>query len=269
MARLNVPRTPIRTHEGGRAKRINAELQLRRSVMACMLWEKTFYESGEDIATRIANLIPLVKPEIVSQIAKDARNEMHLRHVPLLVTRYMANIISHKSLVANTLAEIIQRPDELAEFVAIYWKDGKQKLSAQVKKGLSKAFTKFNEFQLAKYNRDGEIKLKDVMFLCHAKPITGVKGYNKEARRKGALCPGDLGSRLFKKLVDNSLTTPNTWEVNLSVPGTDKKAVWTKLLREGKLGGLALLRNLRNMQQVNVDEDLIIKSIRNIRSKRI
>jgi 60 kDa SS-A/Ro ribonucleoprotein len=44
------------------------------------------------------------------------------------------------------LERVIQRPDELTEFLAIYWKDGRQPLSAQVKKGLARAFRKFNEY---------------------------------------------------------------------------------------------------------------------------
>jgi len=41
--------TSFVTHEGAPAKRINAELELRRSVMACMLWEDSFYEDGHSI----------------------------------------------------------------------------------------------------------------------------------------------------------------------------------------------------------------------------
>ncbi len=66
-------------------------------------------------------------------------------------------------LVAETLARVIQRADELAEFVAIYWKDGRVPLSAQVKKGLAAAFPKFDEYALAKYDRGGPVKLRDVL----------------------------------------------------------------------------------------------------------
>lgn len=150
MAKINIPRQPIHTFEGGKAKHINPEMQLRRSVMSCLLWEREFYEEGEDIASRIISLIPKVSPEKVAAMAIEARGRMKLRHVPLLIVREMARHNSHKGLVGQTLAEIIQRPDELAEFVAIYWKDGRQPLSAQVKKGLAAAFTKFEEYALAK-----------------------------------------------------------------------------------------------------------------------
>ena len=250
MAKLNVPKPSIHTHEGGKAKHVNAELELRRSVMACMLWEKQFYESGQDIADRIAGLIPKVAPEKVATIAVEAREQMKLRHVPLLIVREMARHNAHKHLVAGTLARVIQRADELAEFVAIYWKDKKQPLSAQVKKGLAAAFTKFSAYQLAKYNRDGSIKLRDVLFLCHAKP--------KDPEQEAA----------WKKLVDGTLEPPDTWEVALS-SGGDKKAHWERLLSKNKLGAMALLRNLRNFNQSSVDEGIVLSALDKIKVERV
>jgi hypothetical protein len=52
----NTPK-PVRTHEGAVAKRITPVQELRRSVMACMLWENSFYESGKTIADRIEELV--------------------------------------------------------------------------------------------------------------------------------------------------------------------------------------------------------------------
>jgi len=149
-----------RTAQGAAASRINPELQLRRSVMACLLWEDAFYEECVSIADRMASLVPKVAADAVQRIALEARNEMKLRHTPLLIVREMARLASHRNLVAKTLTEIIQRPDELAEFLAIYWKEKKQPLAAQVKKGLAAAFAKFDAYQLAKYNRDHAIKLR-------------------------------------------------------------------------------------------------------------
>lgn len=240
----------LRTHEGAPAKRINAELQLRRSLMACMLWESTFYEDGQSIADRIASLVSEVEPDVVASMAIEAREKMKLRHAPLWVVREMAKHPRHKALVSDTLARVIQRADELAEFVALYWKDGRQPLSKQVKKGLAQAFTKFNAYQLAKYNRDGAIKLRDVLFLCHAKP--------KDAEQE----------ETWKQLVEGTLPVPDTWEVSLSA-GKDKKESWERLLVENKLGGLALLRNLRNMAESKVDENLIFSALDNMKTERI
>ncbi len=245
--RTNKKTPQIFTHEGAAAQHINPELQLRRSVMSCMLWEIEFYEDGYSIADRIASMVPQVGAEKCSAMAIEARNKMKLRHVPLLIAREMTR---NKMPVSELLAEIIQRPDELTEFLSIYWMGGKCPLSAQVKKGLAKALTKFDEYSLAKYNRGDTIKLRDVLFLCHAKPID------------------DNQEKLWIKLINNELQVPDTWEVALS-SGKDKKETWERLISENKLGGLAILRNLRNMQEVKLSSDTIRQAIKQVKTDRI
>jgi 60 kDa SS-A/Ro ribonucleoprotein len=94
--------------------------------------------------------LPKVAAEKVAALAIEAREQMKLRRAPLLLVREMARHKTHRAPVSSTLANILQRADELAEFVAIYWKDGRVPLSGQVKKGLAAAFPKFDEYQLAK-----------------------------------------------------------------------------------------------------------------------
>jgi 60 kDa SS-A/Ro ribonucleoprotein len=226
------------TAEGAIAARIGPEQELRRTVAACLLWEDGFYESGASIADRIKALVPKCRAEFVAACAFEARTKMKLRHAPLLLVREMARSVPHSAMVGKLLPDVIQRADELAEFVSIYWKDGKESLSKQVKTGLAAAFGKFNEYQLAKYNRDGAVKLRDVLFLCHAKP------------------KDDEQAALWKKLVDGKLETPDTWEVALS-GGADKKATFERLMVEGQLGALAFLRNMRNMKEAGVSQDLV------------
>ena len=257
MARLNLMNLArgIRTHEGAPARHLSIELQLRRSVLACLLWESQFYEDGVEIAGRIAELVPKVEPERVAALAVEAREQMKLRHVPLLLVREMARHKTHRVLVAETLERVIQRADELAEFVAIYWKDGRVPLSAQVKKGLAAAFPKFDEYQLAKYDRGGPIKLRDVLFLAHAKPRD------------------DQQAGVWKKLIWGRLAVPDTWEVALSAAGAEngvsKREAWTRLLAENKLGALALLRNLRNLRESGVDEALVLSALETMNAQRV
>lgn len=232
---------------GKRAARQDAEALLRRSIMGCLLWEDIAYQGGVSVAKRIADLVPLVDPSTVADIAREARFGQKLRHVPLLVAREMARHESHRGLVQGVLNDVINRPDELSEFLSIYWKDGKCPLAAQVKKGLAAAFTKFDEYQLAKWNRPKDINLRDVLFLSHAKP------------------KDDAQAAMWKRLVDGELATPDTWEVGLSAAkGTaEKLAVWQGLIERNKLGALAVLKNLRNMQQAGVSRDLIAQAIEN------
>jgi len=264
MARLNLMNlnSGARTHEGAPARNIPAELQLRRSVLACLLWETQFYEDGVEISGRIAELVPKVAVEKVAALAVEAREKMKLRHAPLLLVREMARHKTHRAMVADTLQRVIQRADELSEFVAIYWKDGRVPLSGQVKKGLAAAFPKFDEYALAKYDRGGPIKLRDVLFLSHAKP-------RDEAQ-----------AAVWRKLIWGRLATPDTWEVALSASGersgesgaekgADKREAWQTLLSENKLGALALLRNLRNMREAGVDEELVLQALRSMNAARV
>jgi hypothetical protein len=244
-------RSFLRTHEGAPAAAISAEQALRRSVLACMLWENEFYEDGVTIADRIRALVPQVEAEKVAALAVEARTRMKLRHVPLLLVREMARYVTHRGLVAETLVRVIQRADELAEFVAIYWAEGRVPLSGQVKKGLAAAFTKFDEYALAKYDRAGAVRLRDVLFLCHAKPVDAAQ------------------AELWKRLIAGELATPDTWEVALSAGETGKRANWERLLAEGKLGALALLRNLRNLREAQVDESLVLAALDAMRTERV
>ena len=172
MATLNkkTEGTGRKTFEGGPAiGSRGAGVELRRAVSCCLLWENQFYESGQEIGDRIAELVGKTNADEVAQLAVEARSVFNLRHVPLLLCVELARL---GKLRAETLKAVIQRPDELSEFMAIYWRDGKCKLSNQAKKGLADAFGKFSEYQLAKYNRDRDIKLRDVMFLTHPKPVS-------------------------------------------------------------------------------------------------
>ncbi|OKO77475.1 TROVE domain-containing protein [Bradyrhizobium sp. NAS96.2] len=246
------------TREGARGKRFTPEMELRRALLNCLLWESQFYEDGVAIADRIKALVPLVAPERTAELAIAARETMKLRHAPLLVVREMARHPTHRALVADTLARVIQRPDEMTELLAIYWADAlgpqqqrkRQPVSAQVKKGLARALTKFDAYQLAKYDRDGAVRIKDVLFLVHAKP--------KDAAQE----------KVWKQLVDGELASPDTWEVSLS-SGKDKRETFERLIAENRLGGLALLRNLRLMQKAEVPRRTIAEAIDAMRTDRI
>ena len=250
----------IYTHEGAVAVFINPVDQLRRSVMSCMLWEGEHYEDGQAIAKRIQDATAEILKnkngaDTVANIAYEARTKMKLRHVPLLLLISLIKSKSEnvRSVVAGAIAHVIQRPDEMGELIALYWKlnDGRKMLPAQMKKGLAAAFQKFDAYTLGKWNSDASaVKLRDVLFLTHAKPKDQAQ------------------AELWKKIVDKTLESPDTWEVALS-GGADKKETFARLLAEEKLGALALLRNLRNMQQSGVDIDAIRKGLGSMKTERV
>lgn len=227
-----------KTHEGASAARINAEQQLRRSVMSCMLFEDTFYEDGVEIAKRISDLTAQLPFEKVAEIAIEAREKMKLRHVPLWLTAALLKARHTGRKVGDLVSQVCQRADEPAELLSMYWKDQPEApLPKQLKVGLARALGKFNEYNLSKYDRDGAVKLRDVLFLSHAKPT-------KEREE------------LYKRIAERKLVTPDTWEVALS-GGADKRETFERLMAEKKLGALAFLRNLRNMADSNVPAETV------------
>lgn len=238
----------IYTHEGAPASpHLTPIQQLRRSVLACLLWEDSFYEDGKSIAERIKETALNVSPQELASLAIEARREYKLRHVPLLLLLVLAKTgkgIPH--LTADTVQNVINRADEMAELLAMFFQQNgnaaNQPIPNQFKKGLARAFAKFDEYQLAKYNRKNAVKLRDVLFMAHPKA-------ENESR-----------NALYNRLSKNELAIPDTWEVNLSA-GKDKAETFTRMLQENKLGYMALLKNLRLMDQAGVDAELIENAI--------
>lgn len=251
MATLNRNKADF-THEGARAARVGPVAQLERSVLSCLLWENEFYESGQTIANRIGSLVKAVPPAEVARVAIRAKDEMKLRHVPLLIAREMMRSKEGRALAREVLPRVILRPDDITEFLAIYWKTNpNEPLAKQVKRWVGESFRSFDEYQLAKYNGGSKaIKLRDAIRLTRPKP------------------KDDAQAELWRKLVKGELATPETWEVELS-KGGDKKAAWTRLLHLKKLGGLAMLRNIRNMTEAGVDKNLIREGIQAVQPGRL
>ncbi len=249
----NRSRTVLRTtHEGGPASpHISAENQLRRLVMACLLFEDQFYVNGVAVADQIEAAAALVDAATLSKIAIEARNVAQLRHVPLLLADIMTKRFPD---MAGAVAQLLQRADEPAELIALNLQrrgilnvNKAKTLPASIRKGIELALQlgkNFGAYGLAKYDRkDATVKLRDVFRLVHPEPLN------------------DEQSALWKKAVAGDLPIPDTWEVALS-GGEDKRETFERLIREGSLGYMALLRNLRKMLEVGVPQDMIEAAIR-------
>lgn len=237
---------------GAYAARQDAVSLLKRVVMANLLWEDIAYIDGRKVADQLTEVVPQCPPETVYDIALASRLEQKLRHTPLLLAVEMCRYPEHAKFVGRLLPQIITRADMLTDFLALYWSrnGGKKTVSHQALKGLAEAFHNFDEYQFSKYDRDTEVKLRDVMFVCHPAPRTS----EEEA--------------LYRKIAERTLATPDTWEVALSA-GEDKKMTWERLVSENKLGGLAFLRNLSNMRKASVERDVIAKGFDRLSSSML
>ena len=242
-----------KNYEGAKAYAMTPELELYTAVVTASLSD-TFYEKQDERTDRIAQLIGKVSPEFVARLAVYTRTEMHLRSIPLLLLVELAKIHNGDDLVARAVEKTVLRADEIMELLMCYqWRNPSNdarkklgKLSRQIQNGLQRAFNHFDEYQFAKYDRENlEVKLRDALFLVHPK----AKDEQQQA--------------IFDKIVNRQLEVPYTWETELSALGQQKfesdelkqKAVlekWEELINSGKLGYMALLRNLRNILQADV-----------------
>lgn len=267
MAKLNVKRSNVEGEfrpPGARFEPADM-LALRRTVACCLLWERSAQESGEDVATRLRRLVYCVPVDFTVAVAVEAREVHGLRHAPLYLARELARHPKGASKLRELLPRIITRADQTAEFLALYWADngGRKTLSAGVKKGLAAAFQHFDAYQLAKWDRSqAKVRLRDVAFLAHPRGAKGDSEFeattSERTYKDGQGRVLGKGVRLRRpgsiqdQLVNDALATPETWEVKISAAGADqakKTEAWRRLLEEGQLGGLAWLRNLRNLSE--------------------
>ncbi|CAB4164542.1 TROVE domain containing protein [uncultured Caudovirales phage] len=255
--------------EGGKSTIVSPINQLRRVTLACLLWEDTFYVSGEKSTDIIDKLCAKLSCDDIAKVALECSTKGQLRHIPLyLIIQALKRPreANKQSILSDVIAAVCKRPDQMTDLVALYWKDGKKMLPHQMRKGLKKAFDRFDEYQLSKYNRDNAVKLRDVAFLTHIKAGKFIKRgklyadlvnkthYPQHTKSGYAVCA------LYQLEGKPGLQTPDTWEVRLSA-GHDKKESFQELLEKGKMGKLAIIRNLRNMHEAGVSTDLIAKEL--------
>jgi hypothetical protein len=243
----------VKNYEGAKVYKLTPEMELYSAVVTASLSDN-FYEKSDVRLARIQELMLKSNPEYVAKLAVYARNEMYMRSMPLVLAVELAKANSGNALVGKTVSGVVKRADEITELLAYYQlannRNGVKKLnklSKQIQKGLSEAFNRFDEYQFAKYNRAAEIKLRDALFIVHPK------------------AKDESQQELFNKIATDELTVPYTWETELSALGQVKyenekakadalKVKWEELIESGKIGYMALMRNLRNILEANVSE---------------
>lgn len=183
-----------------------------------------------------------------------ARSKMGMRTFPIALTVQFAKFLHEQGKpyqhMRSLVRDVISRADEINELYAYSLSvfGDKGSIPLAIKKGVADAFNKFDAYQFGKYNRDGAISFKDTLRIVHPKPIDGVH------------------SEIFQKIIDGKLEAPYTWEVELSKNGQlatseqkSKAQLWTELFDSGKMGYMAVLRNLRNISEAGVSDHTRLK----------
>ncbi len=242
MAKFSKKSTPEKTvnKAGGFAYKLDVKTELVSAVLTTFL-ENKFYETGDERLERIKDLVRKNKPQFVANLAIIARKEFNLRSVVTVLLGELAKIHRGDSLVKDTIEDSALRVDDLTELVAYVGSP----IPKQVKRGVRNALFKFDRYQLAKYKGEGNVvSLVDLFNMVHPKV--------KHAKEEQKIA--------WKDLIEGNLKSFDTWETEISNTKDPKKA-WSALVNEGKLGYMAMLRNLNNLIKNNVDDEVISKVV--------
>jgi hypothetical protein len=119
-----------------------------------------------------SRLLKKIDPLFAAKTAIYASCELGMRiNVHLLIAN-LAPYISGNSWAKSFYTTVIMRPDDMADIIELYWQSGKKPLPAALSRGFAKAFDKFDNDQITRYNsKGGNISLIDIVNLIHPKPI--------------------------------------------------------------------------------------------------
>lgn len=238
---------------GGLAYQDTPAIALYKQV-ATSLWSGDgYYEKQQQWFERFqANVSQAISEDVqfpfkLAAYARD-KSGLALRTSPIgLYAEASVNKASMNTGLARRYAsKVILRADEPGEVLAYLKLHHNDVVPHGVVRGIADTLPNFNEYQLAKY-KDG---LRNVIRLTRPKPKT------------------DEQRTLWGRAVSNTLEVPYTWEVELSkAQGDDeKRAVWNQLLKSGKLGIFALVRNIRNIAKAGAD---IEEALSQVTEKRV
>lgn len=230
MSKFNTTNTIKTTNkEGHTAYSMSDKSKLVTQVLTSFFNEQKFYSSDDSDMIETIKRVIKKDADFVSRLAVFARREFNMRSVAHVLTAYLAHESEGKPYTRSTINGITVRGDDVTELMSFYLSTFGKPIPNAMRKGINDAFSRFDEYTLAKYKGDGKgVKMRDLAILCHPAP-------KDEAQ-----------SALWKRLLEGTLATPVTWETQLSANGNNRET-WEKLIDSGKVGYMALLRNLRNI----------------------
>jgi hypothetical protein len=293
LAVLSGRRSPVtstgpasRTYEGAPGWARDAKSELFLLAVTSLAGEDTFYERAADRDARLAQLAGQVAVDDIAWLTRLVtwvRDEAHLRSVA--VTMAAEGVAArlgagehggNRALVAAAL----RRPDEPGELVAYWLTRHGRALPKPVKRGTADAVRRlYTERAVAKYDTaTAAVRFGDVLQLTHPAPSAPWQGdlfAHAISRRHGRAFepPASLPvlrareqllavpaeERRAVLLGDNGVqrlqAAGMTWESVAGWLGGPLDAqVWERLV--GVMGYMALLRNLRNLDEAGVGDDV-------------
>lgn len=238
--------------EGSPAFELKDKQRLVTGVLTCLVNEPKFYGDTTNDIIKCAREMIKKDPNFVAKLAVYTRKELHLRTISQVLVAELGKGARYNTSVRKATRGIIERPDDMTGILSYHlntWGPRKKgnSIPRSIRRGIADSFHKFDEYQLAKYKgTTKDVKLKDALSISHPRPTS------------------DEQAKLWKRLIENTLKTPETRETILSSKGQSKE-VWEDFIDSGKMGYMAMLRNLKNMLQYSISDKHLNKVIDRLR----
>ena len=269
------------THEGapGFARDPKSELFL---LAVSHMGDGSFYESAPERDRRFCALVhgvAMADPGWMARFVPWLRDSAGMRTASVVAAAEAAKalLIDEKPGGRQIIASALRRSDEPGELLAYWTSRYGRAVPKPVKRGVADAIGRlYDEYALLKYDTASHgYRFGDVIDLCHpdaAEPWRGDLYRHALDRRHGRdnPVPDSLGMiRANIKLRARAAEDPKalldaealkaagvTWEDALSLAGkgVSKAALWSALIPS--MGAMALVRNLRNMDEAGVPDDV-------------
>jgi hypothetical protein len=256
----------VQTFEGGLGFENTAQTELFLTAVSGLLKDQ-FYESGADQLDRLATLVSRCDPSWIAPFVKWLRNEANIRSASLVIAAEYARMKGPNA--RSVVNSVLQRADEPGEMLGYWFSQYGRQMPMALKRGIGDAVKRlYTENALLRY--DGSNKgwrFGDVIEIVHPIPSTEKQSalfkFALDRRRNAVSTPEELG-RISQVLnlqsipaaerrarLDEAVSAGFSWErLGSWLPGGLDASAWSALVPE--LGYMALLRNLRNLEDAHV-----------------
>lgn len=247
----HIPAKAVVNKAGGRGYDPGAKYQLLSLLSTCFL-DDQFYSTKADQAARVRALVQ-ADPYFAAKAAVWVRKVFGMRSVTHLVGSEVVHCVKGEPWTAPFINTLVYRLDDAVQILAAYLAaypagaDGKKRIPNSLKKGIRAALGRYDSYAFAKYKLENQsVKLVDLVNLVH--PI-----------------PNDRNREALEGLINGKLKNSDTWEAKLSKAGQTgvdkdeaKAEAWGEMLSSGKMGYMALLKNVRNLMDQADDKTWVL-----------
>ena len=234
---------PHTTHQGGKGYPASPEVELLLLVAGSLFSGDTFYEAEGERHARFAGLAQdMVRrdPHFVGSLAVFARQVLGLRSGPSALVAHLF-WEGPRELAQRVATQVWLRGDEHLETLA-YTRGQGWKVRKALKKAVAERLNRMSPQALLKYRAEGRhFRQRDALILAHPKAPD-----REHAWVYDYLIRGKKASPEALAFVQRVREEDPLWERVISKEGSTPEA-WRKVLPH--LEGLALIRNLRNLQE--------------------